>query len=190
LDAASSGTKRPEFHQYRRAVLLVVGIPCVLLALLITVSVVNDLFLGRPPPSERTAALSPSEMVTCNRDVRALLERIVREASRLEAATLRGDDLGALGASWDAFGNEWQRSWDEVEARCRFAALADKGLGTAYDRTAWVHQSLPRLKLKYREWMARFSRDLAPEIAEMQRALDKSQVDLDERSAGQGKAHE
>ena len=157
---------------------------CGLVAVLIIVSIVNDLFLGRAPPRGR-AALSQDELLACNRDVRALLESLVRESARLQLAPLTGDET--MGQSWDVAGESWDRTWREVEGRCRFDALADQGLGAAYDRIAWVHRSLPRTKLQYTEWMARFSRDLRPEIGEMRRALDKSQAVLQEGSAGQEK---
>jgi len=137
---------------------------------------VNDLFLRRPPAAARAAALSPADILACNREVRGLLEGLVIEASRLAQAPLGSDE--ALGASWDEFEGRWDEAWNGLETRCRFSELADQGLGTAYDRTAWVYRSLPRARLQYKEWMARFSRDLRIEIAEMRRALDKSQADL------------
>lgn len=167
--------------------LVAVGIPCALFSLLITASIVNDLFLGRPPAAERAAALSPAEKLACVRDVRGLLEGLVHEVAQLELESLTSD--AELDASWDVFGAAWDRDWRDSDARCRFEELADKGLGTAFDRTAWVHRSLPRTKLQYREWMGRFSRDLRPEIEEMRRALDRSQADLG-KTAGQGKEHE
>ncbi len=167
--------------------LLVVGIPCVLFAVLITASIVKDLFLGRPPKAERAAALTSAELLACHGDVRALLDGLVREAARLQLEPLDHDE--ATSTTGDAFGADWDRRWRDLESRCRFPELADRGLGTAYDRMAWVHRSLPRTKLQVREWMARFSRDLRPEIAEMRRALDKSQADL-KTTAGQGKRHE
>jgi hypothetical protein len=142
------------------------GVPAAAFAVLTTASVVNELFLRRPPATERVA-LSPAEMSSCNHVVRALLDGLVREPTR----------------SWDALDAEWEEAWKQAETRCGFSTLADKGLGAAYDRMASVHRSLPRTKLKVREWMARFSTDLAPEIAEMRRALDKGQVD-------QGQGHE
>jgi hypothetical protein len=166
-----------------RGLVLAAGVLCGLVGLLITVSIVNDLFLGRTPPSARTA-LSPDELLACNRDVRGLLEGLVREATRLQLEGLTSDGGEATSESWQVAGERWDRTWREVDARCRFDALADQGLGPAYDRIAWVHRSLPRTKLQYTEWMARFSRDLRPEIGEMRRALDKSQATLQQRAAG------
>ena len=157
-----------------------------LVSILITASIVNDLFLRRPPAAARAAALSPADILACNREVRGLLEGLVLEASRLAQAPLGSDE--ALGASWDEFEGRWDEAWNGLETRCRFSELADQGLGTAYDRTAWVYRSLPRARLQYKEWMARFSRDLRIEIAEMRRALDKSQADLGTPGAGQGHA--
>jgi hypothetical protein len=51
---------------------------------------------------------------------------------------------------------------------------------------AWVHRSLPAIARKYRERLARFDRELAPDLAELRRALDKSRSELeDTRASGE-----
>jgi hypothetical protein len=158
----------------------------VAVGILITASIVIELFAtGRP--EARREALSVEEQAVCNREVRLLLERLVREASRLELLPLEGRPTDLV-ATWDTFGGKWGDDWRALGERCRFAQLADRGLGTAYDRTAWVHHTLPTTKLKYAEKMARFSRDLAGEVAEMERALDKSLADLEKRRRGEGQS--
>jgi hypothetical protein len=122
-------------------------------------------------------------MLECNRQVRELLDGLVREAAHLEVAPL-STDIEDPAAEWDREGKGWEARWRAADARCRFSQLADQGLGTAYDRMAWVHRSLPRTRLKFTERMARFSDDLAEEVGEMRRALDKSQAALP--AAGQG----
>jgi hypothetical protein len=132
---------------------------------LLLVSIVVDLFFRRvehhPPPTD---------LVACNQDVRTLL-----------------DDLAGrpLGGDWDAWSREWQDRWGKVNTRCGFDE--DLRLGTAYDRMAEVHQRLETARLKYRELMARFSRDLEHDLGEMRRALDRSLADLQdpERRAGE-----
>lgn len=171
-------------QRYRTVLLAVIGLPAAALAILISASIVIELF-ATPRAAADRATPGAAEQLACNREVQALLDRLVREAARVELTPLESrGDIGQLGASWDAFSGEWDAEWRAAEARCRFAALADRGLGTAFDRMAWVHRSLPTTKLKYAEQMARFSRDLAPEVAEMRRALDKSHADLEKRSAG------
>jgi hypothetical protein len=184
LDAAQPPDNPPGSRRHRLAFLAIVAILAGAIGVLVTASIVIELFAtGRP--AARREAPSAAEQAACNRDVRALLERLVREAARLEQLPLegRGEDLVK---TWDSTIQAWDDEWAALGERCRFAQLADRGLGTAYDRIAWVHHSLPTTKLKYAEMMARFSRDLAGEVAEMRRALDKSLVDLGERGAGQG----
>jgi hypothetical protein len=150
----------------------------VAVGILIAASIVIELFAtGRP--EARREALPVAEQAVCNRDVRSLLERLVREAARLEQLPLEGRTTDLI-AMWDGFAQSWGDDWRALGERCRFAQLADRGLGTAYDRIAWVHHTLPTTKLKYAEQMARFSRDLAGEVAEMRSALDKSLKDLEE----------
>jgi hypothetical protein len=157
--------------------LLLVGLPIAAFGILVAASIVIELFAtGRR--EARREALEPGEQVACNAEVRVLLERLAREAARLELLPLEGRPADLI-ANWDAFAVSWETAWSAADARCRFSQLADRGLGTAYDRVAWVHRSLPTTKLKYAEKMARFSRDLAGEVAQMRRALDKSLADLE-----------
>ena len=86
------------------------------------------------------------------------------------------------------FEKDWQREWVAVDVRCQFDHKADTGQGAAFDHMAYVHRSLETTRLKYREMMARFSRDLAGDLAEMRRALDKSQQGLEKRSGARSPA--
>lgn len=148
--------------------------------ILITASIVIELFATGRPEARREAPTA-AEMAECNRGVRLLLERLVREEARLEQLPLESPTTDPI-ATWDVFARAWDEDWRAAGERCRFDQLTDRGLGTAFDRMAWVHRTLPTTKLKYAEKMARFSRDLAGEVAEMRSALDKSLADL----AGQG----
>lgn len=151
------------------------------------VSVIVDLFFTRRLTSAK-APLTTQDLIVCNRSVRGLLEGLVHEAAALETATLAGE-LRDLGGEWDAFATSWQRDWEETGGRCGFGDFEGTGKGTAYDRMAWVHRNLPTSKLKFRDLVAHFARDLGVEVAQMRAALDKSQEDLHSAS-GQGKRHE
>ena len=185
MDAAQEPRKSPEFRHFRLALLIVVGAPVGLLAVLIATSIVLDLFAYRPLTPAQT--LGPEELVACNRAVRGLLDGLVDQVARLEQATL-SRQIPDIGADWDAFASRWQASWEATGGRCGFGELEGNGLGTGYDRMAWVHRNLPTTRLKLRELVSHFSRDVGVDVAEMRDALDKSQADL--ASPGQGKRHE
>ena len=136
-----------------------------------------DLFAHRKLTSPLARSLGPNELLACNRAVRDLLERLVDETADLERSTLAGETLD-LGAEWDAFANRWQSDWEGTGARCGFGELEGSGLGAGYDRMAWVHRNLPTTRLKFRELVAHFSRDVGVDVAEMRDALDKSRAGL------------
>ena len=91
-----------------------------LLAALVATSIVLDLFSHRPLVTTR--ALSPDELVACNRSVRDLLGGFVDETARLEQASLLRAARD-LGADWDAFAARWQAEWEATGARCGFGEL-------------------------------------------------------------------
>jgi hypothetical protein len=170
--SSSAGRGGPARHG-RRAAIALLAIAGAGLVVLVSASIVNEL-LGNRPHRGATPVLTPAEIASCRRDVATLLERLVREAARVQEAPLEGRGDGAeLGRRWDAFGSAWDESWREVDARCRFGELAETGLGRGYDRAAWVHRSLPRTRLKVGHQLARFARDLADEVAGMRRALEE-----------------
>jgi hypothetical protein len=163
---------------------LVVATPVALLAILLAASVVVDLFFSHRVST--SPVLGPRDLVACNGAVRGLLDSLVRETATLETEALVGDH--DVGAEWDAFAGGWQRDWDGAAQRCGFGELEGTGKGAAYDRMAWVHRNLPTTRLKYRELLAHFSRDLGVDVAEMRDALDKSLADLSVRA--KDKEHE
>src|SRR5262245_23456460 len=161
------------------ALLVLVGAPVGLLAALIATSIVIDLFAHEAPASSR--ALGPTELLGCNGAVRELLDGLVGETARIQAAPKTTDERN-LGAEWDAFAGRWQASWEAAGARCGFGDLEGTGLGAAYDRMAWVHRNLPTAKLKLRELVAHFAGGVGLDLAEMRTALDKSRDDLARRA--------
>jgi hypothetical protein len=130
-------------------------------------------------------ALGPAELLGCNRAVHELLDELVGETARLVGAA-PADEERDLGAEWDAFAGQWQERWESTGARCGFGDLEGTGLGSGYDRMARVHRNLPTSKLKLREWMAHFSRDVGIDLAEMRTALAKSRAHLAKRSGPPG----
>jgi hypothetical protein len=143
--------------------------------LLVIGSIAVELFFHK---GTRREPPTPVGMLECNLGVRRLLEGLGDEAALLQRASARGEDVD-LAAEWDRFARDWQADWDDLNTRCAFDELADTGrVSLAYGRMAWVHRRLVTVKLEFTEMMARFSKDLEPELAEMREALDKSLADL------------
>jgi len=165
------------------ALLIVVGAPVALLAVLISASIVLELLPH--PPLTRARPLKPEELAGCNATVRTLLAGLVDEAAQLEQATLARTATD-LGADWDAFAGRWQVDWEATGARCGFGELEGQGLGAGYDRMAWVYRNLPTTRLKLRELVSHFARDVGVDVAEMRDALDKSRADLASPAKKQG----
>lgn len=169
--------KHPEFRRYRQALFAIYFAVLASGSLLLLASVVYDLFFRR---GERASLPSPTDLIACQHDVRALLEDLGVTASKLQSEAVTGDPHD-LGGRWERFSRDWQERWTKVGERCRFDELADTGLGPAYDRMAWVHRQLPPMKLKYRELMKRFTVEQASDLEEMRRALDRSRAVLEPR---------
>jgi hypothetical protein len=177
LNAAPPGEKPPKFQRYRLALLVTASAVGAAFALLLVTSIVVDLFFSRRD-TRQPATLSRAELVACNQSVRDMLEALVRKTAELESRS----DLGDLSADWDDFAEAWQREFGAVGERCGFNHMDSSGMGTGYDRMAWVYRHLPTTKLKFRDLMAHYSRDLNVEIAEMRDALSKSQEALEKRA--------
>lgn len=137
----------------------------------------NDL----APHSASTAAPPPSGTErACHADVEKLYVELVDEGAEAER---QGGASAEAAARWDAFQKSWKEAWQEVGTRC---ALGEDRRGPGLERMAWVHRSLPAIARKYRERLARFDRELAPDLAELRRALDKSRSELeDTRASGE-----
>jgi hypothetical protein len=132
------------------------------------------------PPSPSRAAASPSgSSQACLTDVTKLYDALVDEGAE---AAHQGGAKAEAAARWDAFQLRWREAWQEVGARC---ALGEQSRGPGVERMAWVHVRLPALARKYRESLARFDKEVAPDLAEMGRALAESQRELDLRPHGE-----
>lgn len=177
---ATDTSDHREFRRYRQALIGIYFLALTLGVSLVLASLVYDLFLRRGP---RAPAPTVEARVRCNDEVRELLEDLGKTAASLQAQAAAGDP-DERGTRWDEFSRAWDARWEAVNVRCQFDHLADTGLGKAYDRMAWVHRSLPTLKLKYRDMMKRFAADQAQELAEMRRALDASSAELHKRAGG------
>ena len=178
MNAAPPPENPTKSQRYRLALLVTVGGLGAAFALLLVTSVVVDLFFSRRD-ARQPATLSRGELVACNRSVRDMLEALVRETANLESRS----DLRDLSAEWDDFAEAWQRDFGTIGERCGFDHMDSSGMGTGYDRMAWVYRHLPTTKLKFRDLMAHYSRDLNVEVAEMRDALNKSQEALEKRAA-------
>jgi hypothetical protein len=165
-----------EFRSYRQAlVILYVGVLS-LGSLLVVASIVAELFFQR---SEAAPEPTPADLVSCNDDVRGLLESLTRTAGELHMLALTEAHLGER---WEGFASRWRREWAAVNESCQFDTLAETGLGAAFDWMANVHRELPVLQLEYREMMQRWSDTQVPRIREMRRTLERSRKVLEERS--------
>lgn len=146
--------------------------------LLLGASVTKEL-LFRTPAIE----LPKSALRAGNPDPRLLLEcseLVTRQLKSLNTTTcalfhqpVAGRDVN-VGSEWSEFSRKWRAQWDLIDAQCRFSELAGTQMGDAYDRMAQVHSSLPEMRLKYQELLARFDEEQAADLTEMRRALDTS----------------
>jgi hypothetical protein len=175
----SEEVKKPsEFRRYRQ---ILTGAYLVLAAsvvVLLTASVVADLFFHRPPGAKAQAAISveqpdPDELLECHDLVFNLMTALGSETTRLLALPV-GGGRGELASLWEDFSRAWLDDWDVAEARCRFSELAGTHLGVAFDRLAKVHGDLPLIRLKYESLLDGFGEELAAELADMRHALDLS----------------
>jgi len=178
-EVKATGKNPEEFRSYRKALWIAYVTIGGLGALLVFASIVVELFGDRGTGPK---APSPTDLLQCNDDVRHLLEDLVDKPAEL--MHLAGQDVPGteLGRAWEAFSHDWDRRWATVNTQCQFDELADTGLGPAFDRMAWVHRNLPRLKLQYREMMQRFTDRQAETLAEMRVALEKSRSLLHEQA--------
>jgi hypothetical protein len=186
--------KSSEFKRYQQALavfyITVIGAGTLLLA----ASVVREL-LFRPavqPRPDLQETIDPSRLLQCHQEVSALHDQLARRAHELLEPSLRHRKRDLLSA-WDSFAQTWRRQWEHVNGWCRFSQpveLSDTTQGEAYDRLADVHAKLFAQELKYRSLLARFEEDLAADLVEMQRALDRSRRLLAGEANQQGASRE
>lgn len=174
--------KRPnEFRRYRQVLTGVYLTLAGSIALLLTASVVKELFFRRAQAAVASSVSrerpEPAELLECHRMVLGLLTSLGTETSELLALPPAGD-RGELASRWEDFSRAWRDEWDVAEARCRFSELAETNMGVAFDRLAKVHGDLPSMRLKYQSLLVRFDEEQAAELARMRRALDQSRRDL------------
>ena len=174
--------KKPsEFRRYRQVLTAAYMMVAAAIALLLTASVVKDLFFRRSNVAA-AATLSherpdPAELLACHGMVLDLLTTLGRETCELLALPPSGD-RGELASRWEDVSRAWRDEWDVAEARCRFSELAETEMGVAFDRLAKVHGDLPTMRLKYQSLLVRFDEEQAAELSRMRHALDLSRRDL------------
>jgi hypothetical protein len=165
-----------EFRSYRQALFILYAGVLSLGSLLGITSIVVELFFKRSEPAPEP---TPADLVSCNDDVRALLDGLAHTAGEVHELALGDVNLGAR---WEDFASGWRREWIAVKEACQFDTLAETGLGSAYDAMADVHAKLPVLQLEYREMIRRFTDTQVPKMREMRRSLERSRKNLQERS--------
>lgn len=164
--------------------------------LLLTASVVKQIFFRRS-----NVGLSKLSVVTDNPGPRELLEchdLVLEQFTQLniktselykrplqgaaEAGTTNAQAWGrtpserrsAWRSDWKNFSTQWRDQWELIDARCRFAELAETNLGAAYDQMAQVHEALPAMRLKYNRLIADFDKEQADELRQMRQMLNDS----------------
>lgn len=181
-DLPGGSEKTSEFKRYQQALavfyLTVIGAGTLLLA----VSVVREL-LFRPvvqsdPYLQDTinSAWDPARLLQCHQKVSALYEQLAQQANELIHAPPRRPERDLVSA-WASFAQTWRQQWETVNGWCQFYKsqdFSDTSQGEAYDRLAHVHAKLFALELKYQSLLARFDTELAADLVELQRALDRS----------------
>jgi hypothetical protein len=176
--------KNPEeFRVYRQALRIAFGGVAVLGSLLLIGSIIVELTGGRDANAQTP---TPADLLQCNDDVLHLLEDLADTPGELMHEAARGAPVADVGARWEDFSRSWDRRWATVNTHCRFDELADTGLGPAFDRMAYVHRGLPRLKLKSREMMKRWNTEQAEGLVEMRAALESSRRLLAEQAEPRG----
>jgi hypothetical protein len=175
--------KSSEFKRYQQALavfyITVIGAGTLLLA----ASVARELLFRpvvQPQPGvpETQQAIDPSRLLQCHQEVSALYQQLAERANQLLQPPLRHQQR-ELSSAWESFAQTWRRQWETVNGWCRFSqprktGISDTAQGEAYDRLADVHAKLFALELKYRSLLARFEEELAADLVELQRALDRS----------------
>jgi hypothetical protein len=178
--------KSSEFKRYQQALavfyITVIGAGTLLLA----ASVARELLFrpvaqprtGVPETWETQPAIDPSRLLQCHQEVSALYQQLAERANQLLQPPLQHHER-ELSSAWESFAQTWRRRWETVNGWCRFSqpqhtGISDTAQGEAYDRLADVHAKLFALELKYRSLLARFEEELAADLVEMQRALDRS----------------
>ena len=182
LDSKRSG----EFQRYRQALTVIYLGTAAFGFVLLTASVVKELFFRRPAIELPQSALTvddpdPEVLLDCHSRVLGLLNQLGSKTCELLTAVPSGD-RSELSGRWENFSRVWRDEWDVVNAQCRFSELADTRMGVAYDRLAQVHEDLRPMWLKYQSLFVQFDNEQAAELARMRRALDASRAALEEEA--------
>lgn len=185
-----SGSRKPsEFKRYQQALAAVYIGTIGAGALLLAASVVKGLFF-RPVvqpqvPTLVAGAPDPIDLSRCHEEVTRLHGDLERIAVERLTAPARGRPPDTA-PPWESFERKWLQRWEEVNGWCRFSELAAPGWGQAHDLLANVHSDLLAIRLKYQSLLVQFDKELAAELADMHRALDRSRklIAGDERAQG------
>jgi hypothetical protein len=174
-----------EFRWYRKvlqagfAFLAIGGVLYLLASIAGTIYARREVKGSRPRISGR--ADSVAELMSCERDVDRLFRDLGDQVFGLQALTARQEI--DLAQRWEDWRKGWLARWLEVEHRCRFRELRDRGYGTAYDRMAYVHEELEEIEQRLDSLLRSFIEHEAPRLDEIRRELDRVRRELDRRRA-------
>src|SRR5262249_44684120 len=112
------------------------------------------------------------EVLTCQTDVEQLFKELNEETFGLQGLVGKKDT--DLAQQWEDFSKRWHDRWTEVDQRCRFSEMRDRGLGADFDRLAWAHADLEDMKLKFAALLRNYIDDQVPHIESIRRSLEAS----------------
>jgi hypothetical protein len=132
---------------------------------------------GKVRISEQADSLE--ELTACQNDVDRLFSDLADQVFGLQA--LSGREEVALAQRWEEWRKGWMRRWAEVEHRCRFRELRDRGYGTAYDRMAYAHAELEEIEQRLDRLLKSFIDHEAPLMTDIRRKLTQTRMELEKR---------
>lgn len=132
-------------------------------------SVAYALFVHPRPATGTTSGTGTPDVARCEQEVEGLLD----DLQRLAGAAVAGAPAEAGRPSpRQELAEGWPRRWRDVGATCRFVELRDRGLGVAFDHTAWVHAELEGLHQGYATLLESYIVRQQPRVDELRRALE------------------
>ena len=128
----------------------------------------------RPPIGDRPRI---EELVACHAEVDRLFQDLNHRYDEIPSQ-LAQNPFDARRRAREVQG-EWRRKWREVGQHCRFNELSGKVVQPGFDQLAAVHADLEELDIGYAALLARFGRQLAPQVDDMRKTLQASRQSLE-----------
>jgi hypothetical protein len=174
-----------EFRPYLRTLQATLASVAILAILYLLTSIAWSVFrrgqvrLRRAP----IQAGNIDDLLQCQAEVERLFQEMNDRTFDLHA--LAAHKESDLAQQWEVFSQRWRGDWAEVDARCRFEELRDRGLGTAFDRLAYAHEALHTLQLKFASGLKNYIDNEAPQIEGIRRGLAEARTGLEKQKRAQ-----